>query len=76
MEIDVETGIEIDIETGVESIYLFIFLWLLWPVSGFGCCVVSRFGGDMWPVSCGCCGGFLVVLAVAWVSIWIWGGGF
>ena len=66
---------EIGIETGVESVFLFF-----WPVSGFGCCVVPRFGGGMvasflsllWRFLGGsCCG-----CSVWWVSIWIWGGGF
>ena len=37
----------------------------MWPVYGFGCCVVSSLVVAWWLVSCGCCGGFLVVLAVA-----------
>ena len=28
-------------------VFFFFFLWLLWPVFGFGCCVVSGFGGSM-----------------------------
>ena len=84
VETDVETGVEIGIETGVESIYIYIyrfffFVWLLWPVSGFGCSVVSRFGGGMvasflwllWFL-----GGSYYGCSVWWVSIWIWGGGF
>ena len=38
---------EIGIETGVKSVYFFFFWWLLWSMFGFGCSVVSRFGGGM-----------------------------
>ena len=30
-----------------ECSFFFFFWWLLWPVFGFGCCVVSGFGGSM-----------------------------
>ena len=35
----VEIGVDISVER--------FFLWLLWPVSRFGCCLVSRFGGGI-----------------------------
>ena len=44
VETDVETDVEIGIEIGVKSVF---FLWLVWPVFGFGYCVVFRFGGGM-----------------------------
>ena len=27
--------------------FFFFWVWLLWPMFGFGCCVVSGFGGSM-----------------------------
>ena len=46
-------------------VFFFFFWWLLWPVFGFGCCVVSGFGGSMvagflwllwWFLGGSCCG--------------------
>ena len=53
------------VEIGMERGFFFFFWWLLWPAFGFGCCVVSGFGGSMvasffwllwWFLGGSCCG--------------------
>ena len=65
VETDVETNVEIGIKTGVESVFFFFFVWLLWPMSRLAIVWFLGLVLAWWPVSCGCCGGFLVVLTVA-----------
>ena len=42
--VEVEIG---EVGLGRFRWVFFFFVWLLWPVSGFGCCLVSGFGGGM-----------------------------
>ena len=56
---------EIGIETDVKSV--FFFFWCGCCSQCLGLAVLWFLGlvGAWWPVSCGCCGVFLVVLVVA-----------
>ena len=60
--------VEIGVEIGLESVFFFFFVcvWLLWPVFGFGCCVVFGFGGSM-------VANFLWLLwwFLLWLKLWL-----